>query len=190
MLSTIAKLAEGVRASMIGPMSSEGRSSAPKQLEVPADVRIGVVVSGYYAQITSRLREGAVRELARLVPGAEVSEIVDVPGCFELTVAASVLAHSGRFDGVVSLGCLVKGETSHDRYIAQAVANGLTQVAVETRVPIGFGVLTVDSIEQAHARSGAAGSAGKGNKGAEAMGAVLQTIVSLRSVGQLQRSHP
>jgi 6,7-dimethyl-8-ribityllumazine synthase len=104
--------------------------------------------------------------------------VIEVPGSFELVVGCLSAARTGRFEGVVALGCIIRGETHHDRVIADAVATGLVQVSLATGVPVGFGVLTVDSARQARARAGGA----KGNKGAEAMAAVLDTIRSLRAL--------
>jgi 6,7-dimethyl-8-ribityllumazine synthase len=91
---------------------------------------------------------------------------------------AHACASSGRYDGVIALGCLIRGETRHDRYIAEAVAHGLIGVTVQTGVPVAFGVLTVDHAKQAKARAGGT----KGNKGGEAAAALLETILVKRSI--------
>jgi 6,7-dimethyl-8-ribityllumazine synthase len=135
---------------------------------------VAVVVSRYNASITDRLRDGAVSEYASRVGGSP-PEIIAAPGSFELPALALAAARSGKFAGVVAIGCLIKGETSHDRHIAQAVAHGLVSVTLATGVPVAFGVLTVDTPEQAHARAGG----DKGNKGQEAMAAVLDTIAEI-----------
>lgn len=137
------------------------------------------MVSRYNRWITDRLEEGARQEHARLAGGAGALAILEAPGSFELPVIALAAARSGRFDAVVCLGCIIKGETTHDRHIAAAVAQGIAQVSIETGIPVAFGVLTVESAEQAEARAGGA----MGNKGAEAMAAALATahvIASLR----------
>lgn len=142
---------------------------------VPA---VAVVVSRYNGSITSKLLEGAAAAY-RAEAGSETGlTVVDAPGSYELVALANAAARSGRFDGVVALGCVIKGETEHDRYIAQAVATGLAQVTVQTGVPVAFGVLTVNSPRQARDRAGGV----MGNKGAEAMGAVLQTIAAIRGL--------
>jgi 6,7-dimethyl-8-ribityllumazine synthase len=135
---------------------------------------VAVVVSRYNGSITGKLLEGARSEyLARggREPGLAVFE---APGAYELPALALVAAQTGRYRGVVALGCLIKGETRHDRYIAEAVAGGLMDVMLRTGVPVAFGVLTVDTPRQARARSGGE----RGNKGAEAMAAVLETIAT------------
>lgn len=99
-------------------------------------------------------------------------------GAFELPGLCLAAAESGRYQGVVALGCLIRGETRHDRYIADAVAHGLVQASLKTGIPIAFGVLTVESGKQARARSGG----DKGNKGADAMGAVLDSIAELVAI--------
>ncbi len=93
----------------------------------------------------------------------------EAPGSFEVPGIAMAAAKSGKFGAVVALSCIIRGETRHDRYLAQAVANGLMAVSTATGVPVGFGVLTVESVKQARERAGGK----KGNKGAEAMAAAL-----------------
>lgn len=135
--------------------------------------RVAVIVSRYNAWITDRLLEGAVEEHTRRTGGAGGSggvTVVPVPGSYELPQGAMAAASTGHFDAVVCLGCIIRGETSHDRHIADAVAVGIERVAVETGVPVTFGVLTVENAQQAEARAGGA----HGNKGAEAMAAALE----------------
>lgn len=151
-----------------GPSKPRRRSTPP----------IAVVVSRYNPSITAALLDGARQECARR--GAGEPEEIQVPGSFELVAGCMRAALSGRFGGVVALGCLIKGDTIHDRVIADAVASGLVQVTLLTGIPVGFGLLTVDTPRQARARAGGA----KGNKGAEATAAVLDTIESLRSLGK------
>ncbi len=137
------------------------------------------MVSRYNASVTDRLRDGALAEYAGRCSG--FVQIVDAPGAYELPALALAAARSGRFDGVVALGCLIKGETSHDRYIAEAVSRGLVQVTIQTGIPVTFGVLTVDTPAQARARAGGS----KGNKGADAMAAVLDSIDQMRIIAGL-----
>lgn len=155
-----------------------------REPEVDASsVRVAIVVSRYNAWITDRLLQGAVEAYAQH-GGVSVPVTVHAPGAFELPVVAHALAASGRFDAVVALGCVIRGETSHDRHIAHAVAHGIVQAGVATGVPIAFGVLTVETPEQAEARSGGEGSNGD-NKGAEAMRAALECALTLRTVKNL-----
>lgn len=123
---------------------------------------------------------GAEQEFQRLRGEAGHLHVVRAPGAFELPVLAAALARTGDFDAVLALGCLIRGETAHDRVIADAVAQGLTQVAVETGVPVLFGVLTVDTFDQAMAR--AAGE--RGGKGAEAMSAAVETALAISAIKQ------
>jgi 6,7-dimethyl-8-ribityllumazine synthase len=151
-------------------MTNGQESSAP-----PA---VAVVVSRYNASITDRLVEGALDAYALRGGDPASVHVFHAPGSYELPALAMAAAETGRYRGVVALGCLIRGETRHDRYIAEAVAQGLVQVSVQTGVPCGFGVLTVESGKQAKARAGGA----KGNKGAETMGAVLETIASIEAI--------
>lgn len=139
-----------------------------------AGLRVAVVAASWHAEVMRGLREGARRALAELGV-TDVVEVV-VPGTFELPVAASRLAAAG-FDAVVALGVVVRGGTPHFEYVCDAATSGLTDVAVRTGVPIGFGVLTCDTDEQAFERSGLPGS--KEDKGHEAATAAVATAVAL-----------
>jgi 6,7-dimethyl-8-ribityllumazine synthase len=138
-------------------------------------LRVAVVAASWHAQVMAGLRDGARRALAE----AGVSDVVEVtvPGTFELPVAAARLAASG-VDAVVALGVVVRGGTPHFEYVCDAATSGLTDVAVRTGVPVGFGVLTCDTDEQAYERSGLPGS--KEDKGHEAATAAVATAVALR----------
>ena len=121
-------------------------------------LRIGIVVARFNSFITERLLEGAKKALAeRGIP--EVT-LAWVPGSFELPVAAKKMAESGRFDAVVCLGAVIRGETDHYQHVSEAAARGVSRVALDTGVPVIFGVLTTDTAEQAIARSG--GETGEG----------------------------
>ena len=135
-----------------------------------AGFRFAVVVSKYHDFVTDRLQAGALETLtaAGVLPAAIT--VVRVPGAFEIPIAAQHAAESGRFHGVICLGCLIKGETPHFDFIASAVAHGLTSAAAATGVPMTFGVLTTTSAEEALARAGD----GPGNKGREAAGAAIE----------------
>lgn len=140
--------------------------------------RVLIAVSRYNASVTDAMLEGAIEAYTDRFGAGESLEIVGVPGAFELTAAARAGAVCGRFDGVVALGCIIRGETPHDQYIASAVAEGLTAVSVSTGMPVAFGVLTVNNAAQARARAGGK----KGNKGREAMEALLDTIEVVRVI--------
>lgn len=132
--------------------------------------RFGVVVSRYNENITSALLDGAVKTLKRHGATAEQITQIWVPGAFEIPAAAMALAETGQFAAIVCLGCLIKGETAHFDYISQAAAHGISRVSLDTGVPCTFGVLTVDTLEQALARATADGD----NKGAEAALAAIE----------------
>jgi 6,7-dimethyl-8-ribityllumazine synthase len=127
------------------------------------------------------LLDGARRALADSGVGEPV--VVRVPGSFELAVAAARLARSG-LDAVVALGTVIRGGTPHFEYVCQAATAGLTQVAVDTGVPVGFGVLTCDTVEQAVDRAGLPGSAE--DRGYEATQAALATAIALRAVPDVE----
>lgn len=151
----------------------------------PADAPppVAIVVSRYNESVTHALLTGALEEYEDCGGDRARVLVLDAPGAYELPAIALAAARSGRVAGVVGLGCLIKGETSHDRYIAEAVAHGLVSVTIATGVPCTFGVLTVDKASQATARAGG----DKGNKGQEAMAALLdalETIASLNSSGR------
>jgi 6,7-dimethyl-8-ribityllumazine synthase len=146
-------------------------------------LRVGVIVSRFNEPVTARLRLGAEEALAAAGVLSHAIEVVDVPGAFELPVAARVLAATGRVDTIVCLGCVIRGETPHFEYISSAVAHGLMQVSVETGVPVAFGVLTTNTLEQADARS----QPGPSNKGREAARAAIEMACL---VGRLQAGSP
>jgi len=132
--------------------------------------RFALVVSKYHDFVTDRLQAGALAALAAAgVDSTEVA-VVRVPGAFEIPLAARRAAESGRYDAIICLGCLIRGETSHFEYIASAVAHGLTTAAGATGVPMSFGVLSTNSVEEALARAGE----GAGNKGHEAAVAAIE----------------
>src|SRR3979490_1543856 len=126
--------------------------------------RFALVVSKYNDFVTDRLQAGALAALASAGVASDDITVVRVPGAFEIPLAAQHAAESGRFDAIVCLGCLIRGETSHFEFIASAVAHGLTTAAAATGIPMAFGVLTTNSVEEALARAGD----GPGNKGHEA----------------------
>ena len=126
---------------------------------------VGVVVSRFNGQVTSQLLEGALTELSSAGVRQEAITIMVVPGAFELPLAATALAKTRRFACIVALGCVIRGDTPHFDYVSSEAASGLQLAALETGVPVAFGVLTLDRIEQAEARVG---------KGAEAVRSALE----------------
>lgn len=147
-------------------------------------VRIAVVVSRYNALITERLYDGAEQLFRSRTPKGSSMVRVDAPGAFELPALCLAAAATQAFDGVVALGCIIKGETVHDRVIADAIATGILNATLASGVPIAFGVITADNEDQAHARAG--GSVG--NKGSEAMAANIETINAIRCLAMSQVS--
>jgi 6,7-dimethyl-8-ribityllumazine synthase len=149
-------------------IQSDGRSPRTR-LRLP---RVAIVVSRYNATITDRLLEGAVAAYEGAGGDRDDLVVVDAPGSFELPGLALLAAQQEEVAGVLAIGCIIKGETSHDEYLAHAVAYGLVSVTMKTNMPVSFGVLTVDNVAQAEERAGGR----HGNKGEEAMRALLLTI--------------
>lgn len=141
-------------------------------------LHIAVVVSRYNRAITDALLAGATESFsARLSPDKHTLFIIPAPGSFEIPALAAAAVESGA-DAVVCLGCIIKGETSHDLHLASAVTSALCDLSIALPIPLGLGVLTVDTIEQAEARAGG----NLGNKGAEAMDAALDTLAAMMSL--------
>lgn len=134
------------------------------------DYRFAIVASRFNSLIVDRLVQGALEALEKTGSKIDDVTVVRVPGSFELPVAAKHLADSRKFDAVIALGCVMRGETPHFEFIAAETTRGLGQVALETGVPVTFGVLTVDTELQAEARSGP----GSDNKGFEAAMAAVE----------------
>ena len=140
-------------------------------------LRVALVASRFNSFVTDRLVEGAVDAIARTGGDPDAVRIYKVPGAFEIPLVTKRLAASGRYDAVVCLGAVIRGATPHFDYVAAEVSKGVAQVALETGVPVGFGVLTTDTLEQAVERAGAKA----GNKGWEAAMAVVETVNLLRA---------
>lgn len=153
-------------------------SGAPRISTDGSGLRVAVVAASWHTVVMDGLLAGARRALA----AAGVTDVreIRVPGTFELPVAAARLARSGQVDAVVALGVVIRGGTPHFEYVCQAATAGLTDVAVSTGVPVGFGVLTCDDDAQALDRAGLPGS--HEDKGAEAAEAAVATVVALRGV--------
>lgn len=148
--------------------------------------RFALVVSKYHDFVTDRLQAGALAALSGAGVVSDNIAVVRVPGAFEIPVAAQRAAESGRYDAIVCLGCLIRGETPHFDYIASAVSHGLTTAAGATGVPMAFGVLTTNSVEEALARAGD----GPSNKGHEAAVAALEmasVVAQLKRATETQR---
>lgn len=139
-----------------------------------AGLRFAVIVSRFNEAVTGALRAGALEALT--TAHASAIDIFDVPGAFELPLAARAAAASGKYDAVVCLGCIIRGETPHFEYISSSVAHAIAGVAIGTGRPVAFGVLTTDTLAQAAARA----AAGSGNKGYEAAAAAIEMAHLLR----------
>jgi 6,7-dimethyl-8-ribityllumazine synthase len=126
--------------------------------------RFGLVVSRFNDFITKRLLESALDCLHRHGAQEKMVDVVFCPGAFEIPQVAQSVASSGNYDAVICLGCVIRGETPHFEYVASAVSAGISRVALTSRIPVIFGVLTTDSLEQAIERAGTKG----GNKGWDA----------------------
>jgi 6,7-dimethyl-8-ribityllumazine synthase len=160
---------------MAGEGRPEGTGADGAGLDATG-LRIAIVHGRWHEQIAAGLLEGARRALAEM--GAEVTEL-PVPGSFELPVVAQAALEAG-FDGAVALGVIIRGGTPHFEYVSEAATMGLTEVAVRTGKPVGFGVLTLDDEQQGIDRAGLPGS--KEDKGREAAEAVVEAALALRSL--------
>jgi len=144
-------------------------------------LRFGIVVSRFNSFISERLLEGAMDALRR--SGAEEGDcsVVRVPGAFEIPLATKKMVKTGRFDAIICLGCVIRGATPHYAYIASEVTKGIASLSLESEIPIAFGVLTTETIEQAIERAGTK----VGNKGFDA---ALSAIEMANLLKEIERS--
>ena len=142
--------------------------------------RFALVVSRYHDFVTDRLQAGALAALDEAEVLPDDVAVIKVPGAFEIPLAAQRAAETGQFDAVVCLGCLIRGGTPHFEYIASAVAQGITTAAAASGVPMAFGVLTTNSVEEALERAGS----GSSNKGWEAARAAVQMATLIKKLGR------
>lgn len=142
--------------------------------------RVALIASRFNDDVTEGLVRGAREALAECGVRDDAVTLVRVPGAFELPVTARRLAETGRFDAIVCLGCLIKGDTMHFEYIAEAASQGIMRVSVDTGVPVAFGLLTVLTDEQAAVRS----AEGPDNKGREAALAAVEMATLTRRLRQ------
>ena len=140
--------------------------------------RFAIIVSRYNETVTGKLLNGAVETLLKHgIADADI-HVAWVPGAFELPAAANQMAKSGNYAGVIVLGAVIRGETTHDQHINRAVSLGITEITMQTGLPVMFGLLTCDSLEQALSRSGGS----MGNKGIECAEAALRMVSLLKSL--------
>ncbi len=153
------------------PQFFEGKLDAKGQ-------KIGIVVGRFNSFICERLLEGAIDAIIRHGGDDKNIHVARVPGAFEIPLAAKKMADSGKYDGIVCLGAVIRGSTPHFDYVASEVSKGVASVSLDSGVPIAFGVLTTDTIEQAVERAGTKA----GNKGFEAAVTAIETINLLKAL--------
>ncbi len=146
---------------------------------VPENIKIGIVASRFNEFIVSKLIGGADDALRRHNVKDENVDLAWVPGAFEIPLLASKMAQSGKYDAVICLGAVIRGSTDHYEYVANEVTKGIAAVSLKTGVPVMFGVLTCDNLEQAIERAGSK----VGNKGFEAAVSAIETINVIKSLG-------
>ena len=144
------------------------------------DCSIGIIVSKFNEPVTSRLLAGAEEALKQLGTADDQIQLVRVPGAFELPLAAKALAQSHEVDAVICLGAVIRGETAHFDYISEVTSRGIGNVALETGIPVIFGVLTTNTVEQAMERSGAS----ERNKGADAARTAIEMVSLMKQLHQ------
>ena len=144
-----------------------------------ADLKFGIVASRFNEFITQKLLEGALDALKRHGASDEAIEVAWVPGSFEIPLVAKKMAESGRYDAVICVGAVIRGSTPHFEYIAAEVTKGIAQAALTTGVPVIYGVITTDTIEQAIERAGTKA----GNKGFAAAESAIEMANLLRCLG-------
>lgn len=141
-------------------------------------IRVGIVVARFNEFITSKLLSGALDSLRRENVADEDIEVAWVPGAFEIPLIASEMAQSGRYDAVICLGAVIRGNTSHYDYVCSEVSKGIAQISLKTGLPVMFGVLTTENIEQAIERAGSKA----GNKGSECAHGAIEMVNLMRSM--------
>lgn len=145
------------------------------------NARVAIVVSQFNPKVTHGLLDGARLELQEAGLQLAAEDVFEAPGAFEMPLIAKKLAKSGRYDGVVCLGCVIKGDTAHFEFISLGATMGIVEASLETEVPICFGILTTYTQEQAVVRS----SDDAENKGREAVAACLGSLAALQHIEQL-----
>lgn len=145
---------------------------------VADDVKIGIVVARFNDFITSKLLGGAIDGLKRHDVPEDNIDVAWVPGAFEIPLIASKMAKSGKYDAVLCLGAVIRGATSHYDYVCSEVSKGIAQVSLKSEIPVMFGVLTTDNIEQAIERAGSKA----GNKGFECATGAIEMINLIREI--------
>lgn len=156
-------------------MSGEGR---PQVAPIVSDAHVAIVAASWHTNVM----DGLISGVQRVCTAAGATwELITVPGSFELPLACQAAAATGRFEAVIALGVIVRGGTPHFEYVCAAATDGLSRVSLDAGIPIGFGLLTCDTIDQAEDRAGLPGS--REDKGAEAAHAALTMVERLRALG-------
>jgi 6,7-dimethyl-8-ribityllumazine synthase len=141
-------------------------------------LRVGIVVSRFNSLITERLLEGAMDRLTRSNVDSEAIDVCRVPGAFEVPKAAKAMADAARYDGIIALSAVIRGATPHFEYISSEVSKGLAIINLQSSIPVSFGVITADTIDQAIERAGSKA----GNKGSEAAESLIEMVNVLREM--------
>jgi 6,7-dimethyl-8-ribityllumazine synthase len=169
----------------LGP--AEGLCMKPLEGQLDAkDLRFGLVVSKFNEFVTSRLLTGALETLGKAGAAEPAIQVVMVPGAFEIPLVARRMARSGRFDAVICLGAVIRGETPHFEYISAEASRGIAQAAWESDIPVVFGVLTTENVEQALERSGSA----ERNRGVDAARTAIEMANLLKQMKDLGVKQP
>lgn len=145
---------------------------------VSEDIKVGIIVARFNEFITSKLLGGALDTLTRHGVKEENIQVAWVPGAFEIPLIASKMAESGKYDGVICLGAVIRGSTSHYDYVCNEVSKGIASVSLKSGIPVMFGVLTTENIEQAIERAGSKA----GNKGSECAQGVIEMVNLIREI--------
>lgn len=145
---------------------------------ISEEMKIGIVAARFNEMITSKLLSGAMDALKRHGTQEEAIDVAWVPGAFEIPLIASKMAQSGKYDAVICLGAVIRGETSHYDYVCSQVARGIGQVSLQSGLPVLFGVLTTETMEQAIERAGLKG----GNKGFDSAVSAIEMVNLIRAI--------
>jgi 6,7-dimethyl-8-ribityllumazine synthase len=165
-----------------------GERSVPARVPARAGASVGLVVSRFHAELVGAMRDSALRELHDAGVRPEHVHVVPVPGAFELPIVARRLAESGAVDCVICLGLVLRGETEHDRWVAEGAVHGLVRASQDTGVPMHLGVLTCATLAQARARALPPELGGQEDKGREVARAALETLAALDGIARLARA--
>lgn len=145
---------------------------------VSEDIKVGIIVARFNEFITSKLLSGALDTLTRHEVKEENIQVAWVPGAFEIPLIASKMAESGKYDAVICLGAVIRGNTSHYDYVCSEVSKGIASVSLKSGIPVMFGVLTTENIEQAIERAGSKA----GNKGSECAQGAIEMVNLIREI--------